>query len=129
MQQCSYIAILLNFSSSNTKMMLQQWSYNQIFLLLSYSAHLSLDVHCSSKLKKKNYFICVDTWLEYFFFFLLLPHFYPLLLSPLIRSSPSPLLTVASFNSSTHRWPKPLPNVDLSLRRLLSLDRIQAQMI
>ena len=47
-----------------------------------------------------------------FFFFLLLPHFYPLILSPLSQSSHSSFLPVASFNSSTRRQPKPLPSVD-----------------
>ena len=62
-------------------------------------------------------------WLEYFiiFFFLLLPHFYPLLLSPLSQSSHSSFLLVANFNSSTCCRPKPLPsanNTDWSLRFL-----------
>ena len=99
-----------------TKLELQQWSYSKKIWLFSYSAHLKIDVHCSSKVKKKNYFIlCSHWWLEYFFFFLLLPHFYPLLLSPLNRSSHSSFLPIASFNSSTCRQPKPLPSVDPSL--------------
>ena len=53
-------------------------------------------------------------WLEYFIYFFLSPPspFYPLLLSPLSRSSHSSFLPVASFNSSTHRQPKPLPSAD-----------------
>ena len=99
-----------------TKLELQQWSYSKKIWLFSYSAHLKIDVHCSSKVKKKNYFIlCSHWWLEYFFFFLLLPHFYPLLLSPLNRSSHSSFLPIASFNSSTCRQPEPLPSVDPSL--------------
>ena len=47
-----------------------------------------------------------------FLFFLLLPHFYPLLLSPLNRSSHSSFLPVASFNSSTRHRPKPLPSTN-----------------
>ena len=52
--------------------------------------------------------------LEYFnfFFFILHPHFHPLLLSPLSQSSHSSFLPVASFNSSTRHRPKPLPSTD-----------------
>ena len=46
---------MLCFSTTDHKRRVQQWSYKQNFLLLSYSAHLSLDVHCSSKVKKKIY--------------------------------------------------------------------------
>ena len=35
-----------------TKEELQQWSYSKKILLLSYSAHLKIDVHYSSKVKK-----------------------------------------------------------------------------
>ena len=45
-------------------------------------------------------------------FFLLLPHFYSLLLSPLNRSSHSSFLPIASFNSSTRHRPKSLPSTD-----------------
>ena len=45
---------MLFFSTIDHKRRAQQWSYKQKFLLLSYSAHLSLGVHCSSKVKKKK---------------------------------------------------------------------------
>ena len=48
---------MLFFSTTAHKRSSQQWSYKQNFLLLRYSAHLSLDVHCSSHLKKKNIFL------------------------------------------------------------------------
>ena len=48
--------ILLFFSTTDHKRRVQQWSYKQNCLLLSYSAHLKIDVHCSSKVKKKKYF-------------------------------------------------------------------------
>ena len=77
-------------------------------------------MHYSSKLKKYILFYFVFTlWLKKIFFFLLLPHFYLLLLSPLNRSSHSSFLPVTSFNSSTCCRPKPLPsadNVDWSFR-------------
>ena len=111
---------MLFFSITDHKRRVQQWSYKQNFLLLNYSAHLFLDVHCSSKVKK-NYFV-FTLWLDFFFFFffLLLPHFYPLLLSPLNRSSHSSFLPVASFKSSTRRQPKPLPSPDNAEWSLLS---------
>ena len=43
------VAILLFFSKTDHKKRAQQWSYKQNCLLLNYSAHLSLDVHCNSK--------------------------------------------------------------------------------
>ena len=107
--------ILLFLAPPITKMELQQWSYSQKFWLLSYSIHLSLeiDVHYSSKVKKNILFYFVFTLMEnIYFFFLLLPHFYPLLLSPLSRSSHSSFLPVASFNSSTRRRTKPLASAD-----------------
>ena len=52
-----------------TKLELQQWSYSKKIWLLSYSAHLKIDVHYSSKVKNIYYFIlCSHWWLEYFFF-------------------------------------------------------------
>ena len=48
---------MLFFSTTAHKRSPQQWSNKQNFLLLRYSAHLSLDVHCSSHLKKKNIFL------------------------------------------------------------------------
>ena len=85
-------------------------------------------MHCSSKVKKKNIYIYIfyfvfTLWLEYFiiFFFLLLPHFYPLLLSPLSQSSHSSFLLVANFNSSTCCRPKPLPSADPSPYPVLTM--------
>ena len=49
--------ILLFFSTTDHKRRVQQWSYKQNCLLLRYNAHLKIDVHCSSKVKKKNFFI------------------------------------------------------------------------
>ena len=48
---------MLFFSTTAHKRSSQQWSYKQNFLLLRYSAHLSLDVHCSSHLKKNKIFL------------------------------------------------------------------------
>ena len=48
--------ILLFFSTTDHKRRVQQWSYKQNCLLLSYSTHLKIDVHCSSKVKKKKKF-------------------------------------------------------------------------
>ena len=51
---------MLFFSTTAHKRSPQQWSNNQNFLLLRYSAHLSLDVHCSSHLiKKKKIYIYI----------------------------------------------------------------------
>ena len=58
---------MLFFSITDHKRRVQQWSYKQNFLLLNYSAHLFLDVHCSSKVKKKLF--CVHTMIRFFFFF------------------------------------------------------------
>ena len=48
---------MLFFSTTAHIRSSQQWSYKQNFLLLRYSTHLSLDVHCSSHLKKKKIFL------------------------------------------------------------------------
>ena len=75
-------------------------------------------MHCSSKVKKYILFYFVFTLMVriYIFFFLLLSHFYSLLLSPLSRSSHFSFLPIASFNSSTCRHrPMPLTHPKLNV--------------
>ena len=82
-----------------TKEELQQWSYSKKILLLSYSAHLKIDVHYSLKVKKKNIILfSVHTRLEYFILFFLSPS------SPFLPVAPlSPQSVLTLFISSRRK--------------------------
>ena len=93
-----------------TKKVLQQWRQSHKFLLICYSAHLQIDVHCSSHLKKQNLFkppIKIIQVLYIFFHSFILSHralSHHLKLSSLISShiSHQALISLISFHLPAH---------------------------
>ena len=132
----AFAAVVL--STTAHKRSTQQWSYKQNFLLLHYSAHLSLDVHYSSQVKKKkkkkflltslsslikikiSYSLSLSFSLSGFFFFL--PQFFVLFSSPassLVSLIPQLIGQLPHCRSvpPTQLSPLSLNDFDPSLRR------------
>ena len=88
-----------------TKRALQQWRQSYKFLLICYNAYLSIDVHCSRHLKRKN---------KIFFFSFFYSH---LTVLSLTLKLPSEKFLSSSYFSET---PKPTLTISLETHHLLS---------
>ena len=88
-----------------TKRALQQWRQSYKFLLICYNAYLSIDVHCSRHLKRKN---------KFFFFSFFYSH---LTVLSLTLKLPSEKFLSSSYFSET---PKPTLTISLETHHLSS---------
>ena len=118
-----------------SKISSQQWSQSHKIWLICYSAHLQIDVHSSTHLKKKKNFLIISpikiiTPTQFFSFFCFISHRHSQSPSPSL-STPSPslisqitppsLITVATIDQPSPRRPSPstpsphLPHLSPSL--------------